>query len=86
MKLSQRQQEVIDLMKAGWELGRSIGGLTNRSWMQKDGLGRGGETKDVHSNTFFALEDKGLIEVEYEKYPRAKYRLTNKGRRSGVDG
>jgi len=78
MKLSKLQQEVIDLMNNGWELGRDVT-YNGRCWMQKGGLGCGGNTKKVGHNTVHALYRKGLIEEHY-RFPTAKYTLTSKAR------
>ena len=67
-KLSKPQQEVIDLMKAGWELGAS-GGMSNRTWLQRDGCGRGGPVKEVNGNTFYALVRRGLIKGTGTSWP-----------------
>lgn len=73
MKLTKLQQEVIDYMKKGWELGSSTA-ISSRSWLQKDGLGRGGETRNVNGNTVSALCEKGLIQQKYG-YPTKKWFL-----------
>ena len=36
-QLTPMQQEVVDLIKAGWELGSSMG-IDSRGWLQKNGL------------------------------------------------
>lgn len=74
MKLSQRQQEVIDLMKQGWELGLSSGWHTWCS-IQQGGQGKGGESRNININTLNSLQEKKLIEFDYEKYPTKIYRL-----------
>ena len=78
MKLSKVQREVVELMKRGWELGCSTS-FDSRCWMQKDGLGRGGETKDVRSSTVFALHKKEVIILTNRGFPIRKY-----GLRTGV--
>lgn len=74
MKLSPRQQEVIDLMNDGWEMGVSVT-MDSRCWLQKNGVGRGGKTLRVHGGTFNSLWDKGLIEPCEYSFPTRKYRL-----------
>jgi len=74
VKLSNPQQKVIDLMKAGWELGVN-GGINNRAWLQRDGCGRGGPTEDVHFNTFYALYKRHLIVIKKAGFPTATWRL-----------
>ena len=74
-KLTEVQQEVIDLMKAGWELGQNESGAMNkRSWLQKDGLGRGGESKKISSATVQALILKKVIKKNY-KFPVSRFEL-----------
>ena len=78
MKLSKTQQHVIDLMESGWELGCSTT-MDGRCWLQKGGLGQGGETEDVRHNTVHALYKRGLIEGHYG-FPTKKYTLRKKRR------
>ncbi len=71
------QQEVVDLMKQGWELGTSMG-VSPRSWLQKGGLSKGGEAKDVKSSTVRTLEYLGYIERGESHFPTLHYRLKGK--------
>ena len=73
-KLTPIQQEVIDLINQGWELGSSIT-LDGRCWIQKGGLGRGGESKKVSSSTVRTLEYLGYIERGEKHFPTLHYRL-----------
>lgn len=73
-KLSGAQQEVIDLMRSGWELGVSTS-FDGRCWLQKGGCGRGGESKSVNARTVSALREAGLIESAGRSFPTEKYRL-----------
>ncbi len=75
MKLSDTQQTVIDLMKEGWELDTSRWGNNTHTWLQKDGLGKGGKTKDISIATVYALKNKGLIEHSLFKYPTRYWKL-----------
>ena len=68
MKLSKKQQEVIDLMNNGWELGQTTG-YSSRTWLQKGGIGRGGEAKTISSSTLLALHKKRVIKLRLEHYP-----------------
>lgn len=79
MKLSKPQQKVINLMSAGWALGAEFG-LNTRCWLQQDGLGRGGETEDVRSDTFHSLYKNGLIEKVKSGFPASTYGLTEFGK------
>ena len=54
-KVTKLQQEVLDLLKAGWELGVTSRLVERRVWMQKDGLGKGGETRKIRMSVFEAL-------------------------------
>ena len=74
MKLSKIQQEVIDLMRDGWELGQSKG-FHESTWLQQGGCGKGGPTKKISSATLTALYDRGLIVKNEHKYPRTTYKL-----------
>ena len=60
MKLSKAQQEVLDLMKNGWELGK-YGGIDPRYTLQEGGLGRGGKSRSLNYKTVYILFKKGLI-------------------------
>lgn len=59
---SATKAEVLELMAAGWELGKRHGYAAS-VWLQKGGIGRGGEARDVHAATFKSLYKAGLIEV-----------------------
>jgi hypothetical protein len=64
MKLSEKQQQVIDLMQDGWQLG--MDNFNNgRTWLQKNGIGHGGDCIDVRRNTVESLEKKGLIKAKW---------------------
>jgi hypothetical protein len=78
MKLSERMKEVLILMRDNWELGRSLT-MSGRSWLQKNGLGRGGSTKDVRADTFYALYKRGLIQSVKRAFPMERWALTPKG-------
>jgi len=82
MKLSKVQLEVIRLMKEGWELGRSSG-FRPSWWLQKNGLGKGGETKRIMNfSTCLKLYDLGLIYKPSPKleFPTEHWALTDKGK------
>jgi len=76
MKLNAKQQDVLDKMANGWQLGYSVGGR-NPGWysLQKGGQGFGGETIRVHGNTIDALQRRGLIKQVYG-FPTSTYILT----------
>lgn len=78
-KLSKAQQEVVDLMKAGWALcqDRSFRG---GYWLQQDGCGRGGKHKRLNANTAFALFQRGLlVSDDPDRWPTTSYRLKKEG-------
>lgn len=60
MKLSKGQNEVIHLMKNGYELGKTRF-LTISAWLQEGGIGRGGKSVNVNINTLNSLHSKKLI-------------------------
>ena len=58
MKLSEKQHDIIWLMQNGWELGfTGFGG----AWVQKNGLGKGGELKRVANVTVIKLIENGFV-------------------------
>lgn len=76
-KLTPTQQEVMDLIGQGWELGSSLT-IDGRCYLQKGGLGKGGETKNVSSSTVRTLEYLCYIERGKRKFPILHYRLKTK--------
>ena len=78
-KLSVRQKEILQLLSTGeWEIGTSWGDV----WMQKGGLGYGGESKIVNWNTFQALRIRGFIaQVTQRVFEQPqRYYITDKGK------
>jgi hypothetical protein len=73
--LTPSQQRVVDRMREGWELGKGMGG-DGSFWLQRNGLGRGGENETVHASTAHALYTRGVIEVARDRYPFQYWRLT----------
>jgi len=64
-KVTKLQQDVLDLLKAGWELGVTRRLVERRVWLQKDGLGKGGETRKIRLAVFDALvADKRIVRGE----------------------
>ncbi len=76
-ELSPKQKEIVDLMRNGWELGSSMS-LNGGDWIQKGGLGRGGESKNVNANTSYALYKKGVIIQVKQAFPKIHYALNTK--------
>jgi len=80
MKLSPKLIEILVLMNSGWELGRS-----NTSslgwWLQKGGIGKGGETNEIHGRTnMYMLTNSKLIASNGYGFPTQKYYLTEEGK------
>jgi hypothetical protein len=66
LKLSDKQKEIISLMKEGWEIGQEYG-YSSSAWMQEGKIGYGGKSINLKFNTVDALKDKKLIcEVQRE--------------------
>ena len=74
MKLSKAQQEVVNLLSDGWEIGHSLT-FDGRFWIQKGGAGRGGESKNLNANTACALIKAGIIICTERGFPTARYSL-----------
>lgn len=74
MKLSKTQQDVVDLMKNGWELGSTMT-FEGGCWLQENGCGRGGNTERVSNSTVHALLNKGIICEKKAKFPLRTYKL-----------
>lgn len=75
MKLNAKQQDVLDKMANGWQLGYSVEGRDS-GWysLQKGGQGFGGESIHLHGNTVDALHRRGLIKQVYG-FPTSTYIL-----------
>jgi len=74
-KLSKAQQDVIDKLKSGWELGK---GTSSQGywWLQYGKLGHGDKAVDVNTNTAYSLMNRGLIEQKRYGFPTALWGLT----------
>ena len=66
-----KKEEIIKLMKEGWELGTSNAMRSYHIWIQKDGLCKGGESKSIHKSTLHSLIDKKLVILEPRKHDDA---------------
>lgn len=75
MKLNAKQQDILDKMADGWELGFHVGGFSP-GWhsIQQGGLGRGGKSYHVNAGTVGALVNRGLVKRFYG-FPTSKYYL-----------
>ena len=71
--------EILRLMKEGWELGYGTGFReAGQFWLQKNGLCRGGETRNIHASTARSMFEKGLIKLstrKQEKFWLRRYEL-----------
>lgn len=68
------EKEAIDLLGKGWELGRSP--ISGNLWMQENGLGSGGNSKNMDENVLTSLLSKGIIiELETEKGLLTKFKI-----------
>lgn len=79
MKLSKAQTQVVAKMKEGWQLGRD-NTATGGWWLQKDGLGRGGDTITVNGNSAHALFKSGVIQEKKWGFPTSLWELTKYGK------
>ena len=61
-KLSPAQQNILNKMANGWELGVSHSIGARRCWLQQDGIGEGGKSEDVRYSTMEVLFERGLNE------------------------
>jgi len=62
-KLSETQINVLEKMKENWELGSWQTFGSRHYTLQKNGIGKGGETKTVAQHTVHALMKKEFIEI-----------------------
>ena len=76
MKLTKTQQNVLDKMRDGWELGCSHS-FGMHCWLQKGALGEGGESEDVRYSTLSVLFDKGLIKQRGREHGVMVFQLTD---------
>ncbi len=68
------QNEILRLLGEGWELGIEMG-KDGTWWMQRNGLGKGGRSREVHASSAHALRRKGLIKQVSNVFPIARYAL-----------
>jgi hypothetical protein len=75
--LSAKQEDVVGLMRQGWELGVSSSINRRGAWLQKDGVGKGGPTVTVSLATVRALREKGWVILTQPGYPTSTFRLAD---------
>ena len=79
MKITPAQASLLRYMRVGWELGHSSS-YGSRTWVQKGGCGKGGESINVHPKTFQKLLSNNLIEVDGKRHMTSIYKLTELGK------
>jgi hypothetical protein len=79
MKLTPAQSSVLGYIRGGWELG-STHAFSSRKWIQKGGIGRGGESINVHPKTFVKLLNLKLVVFKEKKHSCSVYQLTELGK------
>lgn len=79
IKISSSQASVLQYMRSGWELGHSLG-YKSRIWLQKNGIGKGGESINVPAKSFGKILAYNLIELKEKRYPTHIYQLTELGK------
>ena len=83
-KLSKAQRELLEKIASGeWELGTNTAMASRRSaWIQRGGIGRGGETVGVSRATVHALLRRGMIAYGDKSFPTRTWKVTEKGRQA----
>lgn len=80
-KLSKTQRELLEKIASGeWELGTSTA-IRRSAWIQRGGIGRGGEVVTVNHATVHALYRRGMITYGDKSFPTRTWKVTEKGRR-----
>lgn len=67
------QQEILNLLNNGWELGVSDFMGEQRVSIQYGGIGKGGESRKIRKSVFDALLAANLIVRTRQKYPTVMY-------------
>lgn len=85
MKLSKTQLEILKFMGYGWELGQMLcTNLSVRCWLQKNGIGKGGECKKIkNSKSVIKLRELSFIKINQgdpSYFSGCTYKLTDKGK------
>lgn len=82
-KLSKAQRDLLEKIASGeWELGTSTAMASRRrsAWIQRGGIGRGGEAVAVSHATVHALYRRGMITYGDKSFPTRTWKVTEKGR------
>lgn len=80
--LSPGARAVLGKMAAGWDLGCYPGTGPGASFsyvLQRNGLGKGGESQNVNAHTAHALRKRDFIQGDYN-WKMTRYTLTPAGR------
>ena len=72
--LSPAQQHVVERLRSGWALSLTLT-PTGHYWLPQGGLGRGGATESVHTNTAYALRIRGVIQSIRRAFPVEEFQL-----------
>ncbi|WP_367899707.1 hypothetical protein [Xanthomonas oryzae] len=62
--LQPERLEVVALMRNGWEMALRVRPGLVTCWLEKNGVGSGGESKSVDIETFNVLVDRGVLRVK----------------------
>ena len=84
-KLSNSQREIIGLMRDGWTLAEDTD-KRGKAYIQKGGIGKGGESLDVNSKTVNALYTQKIIRITKQSFPTNEYALTKLGQSINTSG
>lgn len=76
--LSEAQRRVIEKMRDGWGLGADRTFDGPKPWLQRNGVGKGGETERVATGTYHALRVRKIIVCEDERaFPTVTWKLAD---------
>jgi hypothetical protein len=79
VKLTKAQYRILNLMYSGWELGLN-NDYQGKCWIQKGGLGRGGESEhNIYYGIIDKLEKLGFIERLDHSFSTTHCKITQKG-------
>lgn len=80
IKLTKLRAQILNRMRDGWEMGMAPKlRLGTSYWIQRNGVGRGGETQRFNSSTFEYFLSNKLIELKAKRYPTSIYQLAPLG-------
>lgn len=87
IKLSEKQVEVIKLMRDGWEMVNREGvfQIAGYSFIRKKGVGDGFEVKKIKNATLFSIHRKHLASVSGNQKPYTYFSLTELGKTINIE-